>query len=372
MDAFVSRKKRKLSHDVTIGAETSSLTEDDTDTKLAVLASLHPSLDQSILFEALISSEGSVEKASSNLAIYGAQPDDKRKTSSPRKGVGHQSSLAAYRIPGTASSAASRAPLTKKGRTLHLYAPEDVAAHSPCSIIHNFLPAQDAERLLRELLDEAKTFERQAFRIFDNVVQSPHTACFYVASDAERRRQRTEYLYNGSRLTDVRELTPEMRAVSGRVRDAVNREIATRITTHGPSGRKLKHQSPDEWLPNAAFVNCYAGGAESVGYHTDQLTYLGPRAVIGSISLGVARQFRVRKIVARDDEEGRAGRSRADEEGQIAIHLPHNSLLVMHADCQEEWKHSIAPAQSIDPHPVSGNKRINITYRCYKDTFHPK
>ena len=162
-----------------------------------------------------------------------------------------------------------------------------------------------------------------------------------------------------------------MRGVSDRVKHAVNNEIAIRIQTHY-GGRKLKYQSPDEWLPNAAFANCYAGGAESVGYHSDQLTYLGPRAVIGSISLGVARQFRVRKIVARDEEDSERQKSRADEEGQIAIHLPGNSLLVMHADMQEEWKHSIAPAQAIDPHPVSGNKRINITYRCYKEELHPK
>lgn len=83
-----------------------------------------------------------------------------------------------------------------------------------------------------------------------------------------------------------------------------------------------------------------------VGYHCDQLTYLGPRAVIGSLSLGVAREFRVRKITARDEtgveglkRSAEKATSRADAEGQIAIHLPHNSLLVMHAEMQEEWKH---------------------------------
>jgi hypothetical protein len=44
----------------------------------------------------------------------------------------------------------------------------------------------------------------------------------------------------------------------------------------------------------------------------------------------------------------------------------------MHAEMQEEWKHSIAPAAAIDPHPVSGNKRINITYRDYKAALHPR
>ena len=55
--------------------------------------------------------------------------------------------------------------------------------------------------MLEELLEEAKTFERQTFKLFDNVVQSPHTACFYVASLEEAKRQRTEYVYNGSYLT---------------------------------------------------------------------------------------------------------------------------------------------------------------------------
>ena len=168
-----------------------------------------------------------------------------------------------------------------------------------------------------------------------------------------------------------------MRAVSSKVEVAVNDEIADRIKYHYPNGKKLKHQSPNRWIPNAAFVNQYKGGAESVGYHSDQLTYLGPRAVIGSLSLGVAREFRVRKIVARDEGDDGAGSKakdtfRADAEGQVAIHLPHNSLLVMHAEMQEEWKHSISRAVVIDPHPIAGDRRINVTYRHYRESFHPK
>lgn len=132
-----------------------------------------------------------------------------------------------------------------------------------------------------------------------------------------------------------------MRTVSDVVESAVNSEVERRIETHYLDGKKLKYQSPERWKPNCAFVNCYDGAKESVGYHSDQLTYLGPRAVIGSISLGVAREFRVRKVVPRDDnpENDKMKDSlRADAEGQIAIHLPHNSLLVMHAEMQEEWK----------------------------------
>jgi hypothetical protein len=167
-----------------------------------------------------------------------------------------------------------------------------------------------------------------------------------------------------------------MQAVSRKVAETVNMEISSRVANHYPQAKKLKHQSPDPWKPNAACVNCYSSAAESVGYHSDQLTYLGPRAVIGSISLGVAREFRVRRVVPQEDssssEKKEKSKLDADTEGQISIHLPHNSLLVMHAEMQEEWKHSIAPAQAIDPHPISGTKRINITYRDYKPSLHPK
>ena len=378
MDAFVSRKKRKLEEQAEEPFEGAPIvsvilatpTEDDTDMKVAILASIYPAVDYATLLEALITCDGSIEAAKSALKVF-SEPE--RRLASPKSSaLAYQSSLSAYGLSGSPQPRPGQTPLTKKGQTLHLYDPKDVAAHTPCSIVHNFLPPADADALLSELLEEARTFQRQTFRIFDNVVQSPHSACFYVESNEERSRQKTEYLYNGSNLTDVRELMPQMRAVQDRVRKAVNREIATRIRTHYPEGKKLRHQSPDEWLPNAAFVNCYAGGAESVGYHSDQLTYLGPRSVIGSISLGVTREFRVRKIVARDTESDSGKASRADQEGQIAIHLPHNSLLVMHAEMQEGWKHSIAPAQTISPHPISGNRRINITYRCYKEHFHPK
>ncbi|KAL8955547.1 MAG: hypothetical protein Q9193_006646 [Seirophora villosa] len=336
---------------------------DSTDLKLAMLASLFPDTDQATLLDVLLAADGSVGKAREDLSAAAAaglllSPPKKKK-----KCVGYQTSLAAFQQqqpPKTStississnsssnsnnSAAAKKKVLTKKGQTLHLYAPQDIEAHTPCSIIHNFLPAAVADDLLRELLGEAPTFERQVFKLFDNVVQSPHSACFYVDSLEERRRQQTEYLYNGHYLTDIREITPQMRKVREPVKIAVNDEIARRVREHYPGGKKLKYQSPKEWVPNAAFVNCYQGGSESVGYHCDQLTYLGPRAIIGSISLGVAREFRVRKIVARNEPEGNAksssnvamGTERADAEGQIAIHLPHNSLLVMHAEMQEEW-----------------------------------
>ena len=200
MDSFVSRKKRKLSPETTstppphIPTPETEPEDDSTDFKLAVLSSLHPFIDQQVLLDILLAHEGSVERASSSLSAPELSP---KKPST----IGYQSSLSTFISPSDTNPTKKSKLLSKKGSTLHLYSPEDVAAHTPCTIIHNFLPAEEANALLEELLGEASTFERMSFKLFDNVVQSPHTACFYVEDNAEQERQRTEFIYNGGRLT---------------------------------------------------------------------------------------------------------------------------------------------------------------------------
>jgi hypothetical protein len=171
--------------------------DESTDFKLALLSSLHPFLEQQVLLDILLAYDGSVEKASASLTSPDSPP---RKASAA---TGYQSSLSdfiASKEDGEGSAKRAKL-LSKKGKTLHLFDPADVAAHTPCSIIHNFLPAEEANVLLEELLDETPTFERMTFKLFDNVVQSPHTACFYVESYEEMVRQKTEYIYNGGLLS---------------------------------------------------------------------------------------------------------------------------------------------------------------------------
>lgn len=150
--------------------------------------------------------------------------------------------------------------------------------------------------MLTELLEEAPSYSALDFKLFDRVVKSPHTFCFYVNSLAEAEEQKTEYIYDGRPVTDVRQSPPEMLKASPQVENVVNREIRRRIKDFYPDGKKLRYQDPNPWKVNTAFVNCYDGPKECVGWHSDHLTYLGPRAVIGSLSLGVAREFRVRKM----------------------------------------------------------------------------
>ena len=55
--------------------------------------------------------------------------------------------------------------------------------------------------MLVELLEESKTFEKITFKLFDNVVSSPHTSGFYVGSYDEMNKQKHEYIYNGASLS---------------------------------------------------------------------------------------------------------------------------------------------------------------------------
>lgn len=167
--------------------------DEPTEVKLALLASLHPDSEQEALLDALLAHQGSVSRAAAALQTA-ARPGTNRDKSR----VGHQQSLRHYALAGASTAKRVKA---KKGSTLHLYDPEDVAEHTPCTIIHNFLPAHDADELLRELLREAETFEKITFKLFDNVVASLHTSAFFVESYDAMRSQKDEYFYNGSKLT---------------------------------------------------------------------------------------------------------------------------------------------------------------------------
>ena len=67
MDAFISKKRRRISHDA-MPQNGQDEQEDSTELKLALLASMHPDVAQDTLLEALLSSDGHVETASEILA----------------------------------------------------------------------------------------------------------------------------------------------------------------------------------------------------------------------------------------------------------------------------------------------------------------
>lgn len=161
-----------------------------TDFKLAILSSLHPEKGQDVLLDYLLAYNGSVDAVTE--ALSGHAAGDAAKSPRKRSAVnGYQSSLSTFASTREKEKDGSRKErrLTKKGQTLHLYAPEDVEKHTPCSIIHNFLSKADADACIHELIDEMPTFYRGRFMMFDREVESPHTFRFYVDDYATMEEQ---------------------------------------------------------------------------------------------------------------------------------------------------------------------------------------
>lgn len=96
---------------------------------------------------------------------------------------------------------------------------------------------------------------------------------------------------------------------------------------------------------NSVLINYYRDGKDRVAWHSDDEKELGQNPVIGSVSLGAERKFKLRHKDYRENGE------------QSEIMLVHGSLLVMKGPTQHFWKHEIPRTAR----PVG--KRINLTFR---------
>ena len=208
--------------------------EHDTETLLVMLSSLlpesHQNLDQESLLEALLECEGSVKEAAAKLISrppsstknkrkrhagldgwlqkppslskppskrvnYGdgsararsvSVPVDDHRCPSPSgpslkvKGSGKPNStgnaLARLKPPSTSSTPEVPAQLPP----LTLGNPEMVAKYTACTLHPQVLPPELAIRLFETMLDEAETWDRNRFWLFERAVESPHKNSFYV------------------------------------------------------------------------------------------------------------------------------------------------------------------------------------------------
>ena len=312
--------------------------EANEDSKLALLASIFEETSAEDLLTALNSHNGNVE----NAITYLSSPDriaQQEHAKSPVK-----------RANLKWTAAASTLELKRKSESiLELHTVAQIENVLPCTIICNILPTDLARSLLKAMLIEAETWTKGYFKLFDREVTSPHVSNFYLQTQEEIDKHVT-YSYNGQPIDGIRSFTKDMSAahkiIEERTRDWL----------------RARGALDQDWHANVAFANMYDGRDSSVGYHSDQLSFLGPLPTIASLSLGVEREFRLKPVAASIGSR------------TISIRLPHNSLFVMGPGCQEDYKHSIHPVGStkgLDLHPIAGAKRINITYRKYRDEYAP-
>ncbi len=94
---------------------------------------------------------------------------------------------------------------------------------------------------------------------------------------------------------------------------------------------------------NSVLLNLYRSGSDSVLWHSDDEPELGTNPVIGSLSLGEARQFQMKHKYDRDLKQN--------------ILLQHGSYLLMKGKTQHNWLHQIPKRKNIK------GERINLTFR---------
>lgn len=86
--------------------------------------------------------------------------------------------------------------------------------------------------------------------------------------------------YNGRKTDPPLKFPSDMEEACQYVEEVVNRELRQRkrfpLEWAGTPGSDVL------WRANVAASNCYEGAKESVGFHSDQMTYLGPYCTIGS------------------------------------------------------------------------------------------
>lgn len=92
---------------------------------------------------------------------------------------------------------------------------------------------------------------------------------------------------------------------------------------------------------NSVLLNRYRSGSDSVSWHSDNEIELGQNPIIGSVSLGQSRQFKLKHKLTRQRKN---------------IELTDGSFLLMEGLTQENWLHEI-------PKSKDQGERINLTFR---------
>lgn len=95
---------------------------------------------------------------------------------------------------------------------------------------------------------------------------------------------------------------------------------------------------------NFCLLNYYKDGDDSISYHSDDESFLGPLPLIASISLGAPRDFHMRL--------------KADHKVTWKTCLQPGDMVVMRGSTQAKWDHGVPKRKGKDIGP-----RINITFR---------
>ena len=108
-----------------------------------------------------------------------------------------------------------------------------------------------------------------------------------------------------------------------------------------PTLLEIKHKiEAVQGAYNYCLLNRYRTGADSVGWHADNEPGMG--TVIGSLSLGATRTFRIKHNTTKETQ---------------AFPVGNGTLIIMAGTMQQFWKHEVPKTTE------TINERINLTFR---------
>ncbi|KAF5386857.1 hypothetical protein D9615_001643 [Tricholomella constricta] len=289
----------------------------DTDTLLALVSSLltEKTPDADSILEALVHCNGNVEATAkllngsgdtmintkkrkrADLAGWLAKSQKTTKDATRRPIVASskpssESSSSSHRPPAVNLMSTLRPPPSPKKSIqqlppLLLSNPDMVAQNTPCTLHLSILPPELACRLFYTMVHASRDWKRNKWWLFDRLVESPHRTAFFARKDDgidgnESWQEAAQFWYNG-RVTDPPEVFPPVMEDACKI---VERVVNEQLKTRHRFPLEWGSDEPDtNWRANVAASNCYEGSKESVGFHSDQLTYLGPYPTIASLSL---------------------------------------------------------------------------------------
>ncbi|OQS01181.1 hypothetical protein ACHHYP_01748 [Achlya hypogyna] len=324
---------------------------------VAQLLEMFPEVDPDVVGEILVKCQGSVEDAVNRLLQRSAGPaattTKKRKRATDiRTLFGAPAPDIRMKDDNATSLSAKPAALvpwdpTKEAMRPITLTPETLAASGlPLALYPNFLPPNEANDLLKEMLDDAGRWETIKWVIFEREVMSPHVSRLFKLDGVVQHST----LY--TQEDNIHTFTASLLTVKGKVDAAVEAALQ----------RRPRHplEATTPWAANVALANCYRTHQQSVGAHSDALTDLGPRPTIASLTLGAERIFRIKRLA-----------TDAAPAQTYNLALPHNALLIMFPPFQEFYRHEVPPvrAQQVKWHPMAKDARINLTLRMLRPEY---
>lgn len=212
------------------------------------------------------------------------------------------------------------------------------------SLHKNFLPQELSNKVLTNLMDNTHMFKPKEFYLFEKLCKSNHDLGLLYFPDGFNH---DNAYYNGQKA-DIYSFNDVLIETSKTIDNYINTEIIPRYP-------KLPFQRP-EYHVSACVVNYFSLLSNNLDWHSDRLQGMGPQNFVASFSVGSTREFRLRRHLYPNII--------------YSIHLPHNTLLLMHPGCQELFKHSVnSMKKPLQLNPICGLARFNLTFRYFPKDF---